>query len=215
MAAKGIDYESVYIDLSEKGQTNNEGHWSWKNPMQQVPVLDFIDSESGGQRVRLTQSLAIIEFLESAFANQGGQLLPLDPVARAKVKEVAEIINSGTQPLQSLTVQSSVEKVGGEGSGMKFGQLAIEKGLQSLEELLAPYHHGTTSETDNDACPLFAIGTYGPTLADICIVPQMYNCRRFGVDCSMYPTLLRIEETCKNHIWFQGAEPELQPDYPE
>ncbi|KAL7542555.1 hypothetical protein ACHAXR_011877 [Thalassiosira sp. AJA248-18] len=210
LAAKGICYETVYINLFEKDQTNQE-HAS-KNPMQQVPVLEFVDGKSV---VQISQSLAIIEFLETAFANQGGQLLPLDPVARAKAKEVAEVINSGTQPLQNLSVMDSVESIGAgeEGSGMKFGKQAIENGLSALETLLAPYHAPSQSDNDEATVGPFAIGTHGPTLADICLIPQLYNARRFRVDCSIYPSLLGVEEACKDHVWFCDAAPELQPDF--
>lgn len=201
LAAKGIPHEIVSINLSEKDGP-------WKNPMQQVPVLSFIDG--GRKTVRLTQSLAIIEFLESAFHDRGGRMLPLDPVLRAKVKEVAEVINSGTQPLQSLWVQESVEGIKGnkEGSGLVFAQKAIAKGLSALDEMLSPYH-----ANDEARGGPFALGTYGPNLADACLIPQLYNARRFGVECKPYTTLLEIEKACMDHHWFVGAAPEMQPDY--
>jgi len=206
LSAKGIPHETVSINLFEKDQTKKD-HAS-ANPMKQVPVLEFVDG--GDTVVQITQSLAIIEFLELAFANQGGQLLPLDHVARAKAKEVAEVVNSGTQPLQNLSVMDSVESFAGseKGSGMKFGKQANENGLSSLEAILAPYHAPSTTGGP------FALGTHGPNLADICLIPQLYNARRFEVDCSRYPTLLKIEEACIGHPWFCGAEPESQPDYP-
>lgn len=208
LAAKGVHYETEFINLFQKDQMSKD-HTS-NNPMQQIPVLEFRDGETN-TLVRITQSLAIIEFLEAAFANQGGRLLPLDPVARAKAKEVAEVVNSGMQPLQNLSVMAAVETASGkEGSGKEFGKLAIEKGLKSLETILAPYHTQSRAEEDTGS---FALGTHGPTLADVCIVPQMYNARSiFGIDCSIYPSLLKIEDACKEHLWFKDV-PELQQDY--
>ena len=197
LSAKGVQYQNAIINLSKKDQMSTT-HTS-RNPMQQVPVLEF---EECGKIVQLTQSLAIIEFLETAFPNRGGQLLPLDPVARAKAKEVAEIVNSGIQPLQNQSLRDSMES-DVEGSGMKFSTDVVEKGLASLEVLLAPYHSVDTSSGP------FALGTYGPNLADICLIPQIRNARHiFGVDCGSYPTLLKIEEACKNHSWFRGNDPD-------
>ena len=210
LSAKGIPYETIIINLSEKDQMS-EAHTS-RNPMQQVPVLECVDGETKTV-VKLSQSLAIIEFLESAFPNQGGQLLPLDPVARAKVKEVAELVASGIQPLQNLSVRNFVENICEVGSGMQFARTSIENGLRSLEVLLAPYHDvspvGRYTVSGNSAGGPFALGTHGPTLADICLVPQLYNARRvFEVDCSRYPTLLKIENACNCHPWFGGTSPD-------
>lgn len=223
LAAKGIRHETMYINLSKKDQQSGETLLASKNPMDQVPVLEFFDGASTTV-VRITQSLAIIEFLESAFANQGGQLLPSDPVARAKAKEVAEVINAGIQPLQNHKVMADIDSVGGditneELPGLKFGQKAIENGLTSLEALIAPCHTSSTSPTAeegiNATAGPFAIGTHGPSLADVCLVPQLYNARRFGVDVAPYPSLLMVEEACKDHPWFCNAAPEMQPDYPK
>ena len=225
LASKGIRYETVFVNLFEEdNQTQTMAATESIGLGGQVPILEFTDN--GGSQstiVRITQSLAIIEFLESAFAEQGGQLLPSDPIARAKAKEVAEIINSGTQPLQNLAVAAAIDKsigaAGGEGSaGMMFCKQAIENGVSSLEALLAPYHSSSEASTNGNGGIIsgpFAIGTHGPTLADVCLIPQLYNALRFGVDCSPYPTLLMIDEACASHSWFSGAVPELQPDSPD
>ncbi|KAL9189962.1 hypothetical protein ACHAXT_009637 [Thalassiosira profunda] len=205
LAAKDIDCEVVPVDLFNNAQTDEE--YASKNPMRQVPVLEFADAESG-RTVQITQSLAIIEFLESAFPDQGGQLLPHDPVARAKAKEVAEIVNAGIQPLQNFAVVDAIENIRA-GKGNEFRRQAMEKGLSSLETLLTACH----AQTGERSAGMFAIGSHGPTLADVCLVPQLYNARMFGVDCGLYPTLSKIEDACKDHPWFVGAEPERQPDY--
>ena len=212
LAAKGIPYETVSINLLEKAQTSDEH--SLMNPMQQVPVLEFTDG--GNNVVRITQSLAIIEFLETAFDNCGGRLLPLDPVARAKVKEIAEVINSGTQPLQNLSVMGTIDSFSGkDGVGKEFGKQAIVSGLSSVEKLVAAIHSSTSNNGGgaSAAAGPFATGSFGPTLADACLAPQLYNARRFGVDLeSVCPTLVEIEKKYNDHPWFQNAKPEAQPD---
>jgi maleylacetoacetate isomerase len=213
LAAKGIPYETVPINLLEKAQSSDD--YSSMNPMQQVPTLEFMDGESTSV-VRITQSLAIIEFLESAFGNRGGRLLPLDPVSRAKVKEIAEVINSGTQPLQNLGVIKAIDTLSSastESSGKEFGKEAIVNGLSSVEKLVAVIHgHGKDGEGGDSAGP-FTTGSFGPTLADACLAPQLYNARRFGVDLeSVCPTLVEIEKKYEDHPWFINARPEAQPD---
>ena len=207
LAAKGIPYKTVPINLLEKVQMSDE--YSLMNPLQQVPALEFMD---GTTTVKITQSLAIIEFLESAFANQGGRLLPLDPVARAKVKEISEVVNSGTQPLQNLSVIGAIDSIAGKnGPGKEFGKKAIVDGLSAVEKLVAAIH-SSDNEGVSHVGP-FATGSFGPTLADACLAPQLYNARRFGVELeSICPTLVEIEKKYVVHPWFQNARPEAQPD---
>lgn len=201
LAAKGIQYKTVPVDVYNRDQTANE----YANPMKQVPTLEFV--EGGKTVVRISQSLAIIEFLESAFADCGGRLLPLDPITRAKVKEIAEIVNSGTQPLQNVRVLNALNKLAGAGYGEEFGKDGITKGLASIEQLLSPYH------SEHCGAGSFAMGSFGPTLADVCLVPQLYNARLFGVDVeSLFPTLLKIEAVCNAHPWFHTTHPTLQID---
>ena len=118
LAAKGIpsEYDThipININLDEKALTSDK-HSSITLMQQQVPtVLEFRD---GGNVVRISQSLAIIEFLETAFDHRGGRLLPLDPVARAKVKEIVEVINSVTQQLQNSSVMGMIDSISGKES---------------------------------------------------------------------------------------------------
>lgn len=108
LAAKNISFETCPVNLL-KGDQKGEEHGS-RNPLLQVPVLEFEDSLNGsGEKIRISQSLAIIDFLEEAFpahASTGavvrGSLLPADPILRAKAKEMSEMVNAGTQPLQNL-----------------------------------------------------------------------------------------------------------------
>jgi len=215
LAAKGIPYEygthipNININLDEKALTSDK-HSSITLMQQQVPtVLEFMD---GGNVVRISQSLAIIEFLETAFDHRGGRLLPLDPVARAKVKEIVEVINSVTQQLQNSSVIGMADSISGKESlGEEFGKQAIMSGFSSVEKKVATIHSISNGKGASVAGP-FATGSFGPTLADACLAPQLYNARRFGVDLEgVYPTLVEIEKKYNDHPWFQNAQPEAQP----
>ncbi len=175
LAAKGITYE-----YDTQARTSDE-HSSTEQ--QQVPtMLEFMD---GGKVVRITQSLAIIEFLETAFDHRGGRLLPLDPVARAKVKEIAEVVKSGM-------IEDGLEE--------KFGKQTILSCLSSVEKLVVAYR----SNGEGASVGPFATGSFGPTLADACIAPQLHNARRFGIELEgLCPTLLKVEKKCNEHPWFQ------------
>lgn len=114
-------------------------------------------------------------------------------MARAKAKEVAELINSDTQALQNDRVLEYIEGCGGEEcSGQKvLGKDVIERRLGCADALLAPCHASSSSGP-------FAIGTYGPTLVDVCLLPLLYNARRFGVDRTSYPTLMKVGEASRD-----------------
>ena len=116
LSAKKIPYEALSIDSLE---INRIG-----------PMLEFVDTEQQNKVVRITQSLAIIEFLEFAFPNQGGQLLPLlDPVLRAKVKEVVEVIDLKKQPLQNYAVVDIIDTETGEVEKKTLSTKSIENGI--------------------------------------------------------------------------------------
>jgi len=215
LAAKGIPYEygthiPININLDEKALTSDK-HSSINPMQQQAPtVLEFMD---GVNVVRISQSLAIIEFLETAFDHRGGRLLPLDPVARAKVKEIVEVINSVTQQLQNSSVMGMIDSISGkEVLGNEFRKQAIMSGLSSVEKIVATIHSISNGKGASVAGP-FATGSFGPTLADACLAPQLYNARRFGVDLVFFcPTLVEIEKKCNDHPWFQNAQSEAKPE---
>lgn len=212
LAAKNLQFQYHSIDILN-GVSKTEDFANNRNSMKQIPVFEFIDSHTNpadGKRVRITQSLAIIEFIEEAFSDIGDSLLPQDFVDRARVREIAEIVNSGIQPLQNLSVMDMIDDFGNGlvetklGNGQCFGKYHIENGLKAIERLVLKYR-----KEKNDP-GLFAIGTSSPTLADAFIVPQMYNARRFFVDLeNVCPTLLKVESHCLNHIWFMGSHPDI------
>lgn len=197
LAAKGLQYKSTAVALLP-GDQKKEAHTA-RNPMQQVPCLALRDQ---GKEVHLAQSLPIIEFLEDAFPNRPS-LLPRDPMARAVAREIAEIVNSGTQPLQNLSVCKKISAdSNGSMDGRAFGADMIKIGLQAVEKVREL--RGCTGP--------FSVGAV-PTIADACLIPQLYNARRFNVDlAAVCPSLLEVEQACAEHPWFVQAHPDNQPD---
>lgn len=217
MAMKGLKYEYKAVDLSKLvGNTtpmsNLEGNNGLpeKNLMSQVPYLHVDDKREGTSGFGLTQSLAIIQYLEDAHPT-GPSVYPKDPMLKARANELAEIINSGMQPLQNLGVLRSVTAATTIGSdvvvdGKGFAKAAIERGFTAIENLISSY--ATTSDVPSP----FAAGTATPSIADVCLVPQVYNAARFSVDMTAFPHISRVVAACKDLPTFVAAAPENQPD---
>ena len=204
LAAKNIRYEYIPVHLL-KGEQFVEDHLG-RNPMAQVPVLECTDSRSG-RVLQIFQSLAIIDFLEEAFEDRGGSLLPNDIITRAFARELAEIINSGTQPHSNLSRIVKIEADSdGKIKGKDISKEAMEHGLRSIGAIV-------TNKLSASAGGPFACGTFFPTIADACVVPQMYNARRLGVDLdAICPALVKVEQNCLKHPWFVVSHPEKQKD---
>eukprot|EP00602_Paraphysomonas_sp_CaronLab_P009709 CAMPEP_0185024984 /NCGR_PEP_ID=MMETSP1103-20130426/8119_1 /TAXON_ID=36769 /ORGANISM="Paraphysomonas bandaiensis, Strain Caron Lab Isolate" /LENGTH=686 /DNA_ID=CAMNT_0027558089 /DNA_START=53 /DNA_END=2113 /DNA_ORIENTATION=- len=217
LALKGIPYETIPVDLSKLvGNTDAtlpDEFRNGVNGMAQVPALEF--SDASGTVHRLTQSMAILDFLDETFSSP--PLLPVDPLARARARQIAEVINSGIQPMQNLSVlrqvkdvellQADVGESGVHTDGRGFAKSSIEKGLKVVEQLVSAIGGGSSGK--------FAAGTEYPTVADITIVPQLYNADRFGVDLSSYPSLVAVRDFVATHYAFQAAAPDAQPDAPK
>lgn len=201
LAMKGIEFEHIPIHLVEDGGKHKQPEYTAVNPQQQLPTLEFTDREGNVHRV--TQSLAIIEFLDEAFPHTV-KLLPADTLARARARQFAEVINAGIQPLQNLSVLSSVKTAGeaGDLDGRGFAREAIMKGLSNLEVLVGSSHGR------------FSVGN-SVTMADLCLIPQLYNARRFDINVDEFPTLKRIEDACATLAAFHAAHPDQQPDAPK
>lgn len=194
LGLKGLAFELVPVDLLALEQYG-EAHRA-RNPMAQVPVLEVTE---GGRTARLAQSMAILEWLDERFP--APPLLPADLDGRARVRMLAEHVNSGIQPLQNAVVLRTLrEKL--PGYDREWAARFISEGLAALE--LAVGDGGAGRFCHGDA----------PGLADCYLVPQLYNARRFGVDVAPFPTLLRIEEACNALAPFQAAHPDRQPDAP-
>ena len=145
----------------------------------------------------LTQSLAIIEYLDETSGQPS--LLPADPVQRARVRAVAQAVACDIHPVQNLKVLQRLRDLGlGEEVVQAWAATVIEEGLDAVDKLLA------------EQPGPFAFGDV-PTLADLCIVPQLGNARRFGVELR-WPRLLALEAACLELPAFQNAVPGKQPD---
>lgn len=162
------------------------------NPQGLVPALEL---DNGAV---LTQSLAIIEWLDETYPTP--PLLPFDKIQRAKVRSFALVLAADTHPIQNLKVLNALRKLGvPEDSVTAWAADANTEGLEACEALL--------SNVDGPYC----FGA-APTLADICLGPQLGNARRFGVDLSRFPRLLEAEAACLRLAAFSHATPDHQQD---
>jgi maleylpyruvate isomerase len=191
---KGLTYEQIPIHLRRAGGEQFAVSYKAINPQGLVPTLD-----DGGQI--LTQSLAIIEYLEERYPKP--PLLPTDSADRARVRSMALIIACEIHPIQNLRVLVHLKNNlrQSEDDLNRWARHWIDLGLSALEQM-------TVSTPKRGK---FCFGDT-PTLADICLVPQLANARRFGCDLSVYPTLLQVETACNALPAFANAAPERQPD---
>jgi maleylpyruvate isomerase len=190
---KRIHFELLPVNLL-KGEQRFAAHLQ-RNPIGQVPVLE-VDEQ--GAHLSLTQSLPIMEYLEERFPDP--PLLPADRFSRARSRELAEMVNSGIQPLQNVATLDRVRReLGGDGDA--WARHFVARGLEALEERAR-----TTAK-------MFMVGD-APTIADVCLVPQLYAARRFAVPLERFPTLTRIDELCRALPGWELAHPDRQPDAP-
>jgi len=162
------------------------------NPQGLVPALE---ADAGAV---LTQSLAIIEWLDETHPEP--PLLPTEPLRRAKVRAFAGVLACDTHPLQNLKVLARLRELGlPEDEVTAWAGWANREGLAACEKLIA-----------NEPGP-FCFGTT-PTIADLCLVPQLANARRFGLDVTAFPRLLKAETAAKAMAAFADAAPDRQPD---
>lgn len=195
LAHKGLDYQYVPVHLVREGGEQHTAEHVARNPLHQIPTL-IVEDEATGQTHYVSQSVAILELLEELYPDHA--LLPADPLARARVRQLVEIINSGTQPLQNLSViQHLRDDLGVDAKA--FCARFIALGLKGYAATLGE-HAGRFSEGD------------GVTMADLFLVPQLYNARRFNVDLEQFPRLLEIERQCFELPMFHASHPDSQPD---
>eukprot|EP01064_Diplonema_japonicum_P033602 TRINITY_DN6679_c3_g1_i1.p1 TRINITY_DN6679_c3_g1~~TRINITY_DN6679_c3_g1_i1.p1 ORF type:complete len:237 (+),score=73.63 TRINITY_DN6679_c3_g1_i1:33-713(+) len=189
LAIKGVEYKYEAVNLLKAEQKTDE-HVGKRNVMAQVPAFVVDDKVIG-------QSLAILEYVEEAY--KGPSLLPENALERAKVREICNIIASGIQPIQNLAVIVKIAKDFGEEHKPKWAHFWITKGFEALEKEL--------EKTSGKYC-------YGDsvTMADCCLVPQIYNATRFNVDFSKFPIITKIGAALAELPEFKKAHPDQMPD---
>ncbi len=188
LALKGLSWETVPVNLLKGEQLRDE--YRRINPQGRVPSLDI------GEHI-LIQSPAILEYLEEVHPQP--PLLPRDPLARARVRAACALIACDIHPLNNLSVLSYLKR--------NFGQEQpaidawyvhwVTEGFKALEQMLSPGP--------------FAFGDK-PTLADVYLVPQVYNARRFKVPLEIFPKIVAADAACNEIEAFRAAAPEKQPD---
>lgn len=193
LALKGLHYETITVDL-RIGEQRSDAHLK-RNPRGLVPVLELENGEI------LTQSLAIIDYLERLQPEP--PLLSPDPIICAKITATTLSIAADISPIQNLSVLQQLEKQFDAGQEEKaiWARYWIEAGFNALEpaaqQRQTPYLY-----------------TIGPSLFELCLIPQIYNARRWGVEMNDYPALKQIESQCLSLAAFEQARPENQPDAP-
>lgn len=191
---KQLDYEAIPVHLVRGGGEQFDPGYLRLNPQGQVPALD-------DGRAVITQSMAIIEYLEEIHPEP--PLLPADHIGRARVRALAQIIACDIHPLNNLRVTNFLTKDLGHGEAdkLRWYRHWVRQGLAAVEALLHDH-------------PMTGVYCHGdrPTLADVFLVPQLYNARRFECDLTACPTIERIDIACGELAGFRAAAPEAQSD---
>jgi maleylacetoacetate isomerase len=188
---KGLAYETVSIHLSKDGGRQFGAEFKAVNPQMRVPALELPSGEV------LTQSLAIIDYLDETHPEP--PFLPADPVERAKVRAAAQAIACDIHPLNNVGPLRYIKSAFGQEQAKidAWYHHWILTGFEALEAMLrgGPYAFGSRV-----------------TLADICLVPQVANARRFKVPLDRFPKITAIDAACLELPAFDKARPENQPD---
>jgi maleylpyruvate isomerase len=188
---KNIAYDESFIHLSKDGGQNRKPEYRAVNPQMKVPALVLEDGDV------LIQSLAIIEYLDETHPEP--PLLPKDPIARAKVRAIAQIIACDIHPIDNVAPLRYLK------NELKQEQPAIDAwyhhwildGFPAIEQMISPGPYCFGAQ---------------PTLADICLVPQVFNARRFKVPLDRFPNIAAAEAACLKLPAFDKARPENQRD---
>lgn len=192
---KGLNYETVAVNLIQ-GEQRGESYLQ-RSPQGLVPTLELDNGES------LIQSLAICEYLDEQYPEPS--LLPGDAVGRARVRALTQVIACDIHPLNNLRVLKYLTDHlhDAEENKLDWYRHWVHVGFQALERMLA------TSDDTGEFC-------HGdrPTLADVCLLPQVFNGRRYDCDLTSYPTITRISANCETMPAFIEAAPERQLDAP-
>ena len=188
---KGLQYDMVPVHLTKDGGQQHKPEFQKVNPQERVPALELSSGEV------LTQSLAIIAYLDEVEPDP--PFLPAEALERAHVRALAQIVACDIHPLNNLIALQYLKRT------LKQEQADIDawyhhwviEGFKALEQMLkpGPYAHGAQV-----------------TLADICLVPQVFNARRLKVPLDAFPKIVAVEQACLKLPAFDKARPENQPD---
>ena len=191
LGLKKLPFEYVVVNILKRDQ--HVDAYRTKNPMAQVPTLEV--TEDDGTVRAINQSLPILEYLDERWPEPA--IMPKNLYLRARTRLLAEIVNSGIQPLQNLTTTAQVTAFGGDAA--VWPKSFIADGLAAFERAA------------RDTAGQFCVGDM-PTIADCCLIPQLASARRFGVDITKLDLLLGIEQRCMALPAFAEAMPDRQPD---
>lgn len=192
---KQIDYQYIPVHLVKNGGEQHSDNYASLNPAELVPT--FVDDD---EDVILNQSLAIIEYLDERVP-EPQRLIPVHATERARVRALAQDIACDIQPVGNLRVLNALKADYGANQEQVAAWAAhwITQGFNGIEKRL--------QTQAGKYCFDFDV-----TLADVCLVPQVYNAKRFGVDMSAYPLISKIADNCNELEAFQRALPENQAD---
>jgi maleylpyruvate isomerase len=187
---KGVAFEYAPVHLLRGGGEQWSPEHRARSPMGKIPVLELDDGR------HISESMAILAYLEETHPDP--PLLPGDPYLRARARMIAEMVNSGIQPLQNLEVIRHVKDVLGRDE-KAWAANWNARGVAALEAAVG------------ETAGRFCVGDE-PSIADVYLVPQLYGARRVGVNLEAMPTLLRIETACCELPAFAASHPDRQPD---
>lgn len=190
---KELAYEHIPVHLTKDGGEQYKADYAAINPQMLVPTL--VDGD-----LKLTQSLAIMEYLDEVYPEP--RLLPSDAAGRARVRALAQIIACEVHPINNLKVRLYLVDEMGLSDDKRKDWIAhwIAEGLTAYDKLLDDAATGDFSHGDS------------PGMADACLIPQLYNAGLNGCDVSAYKNILRVAENCHAHPAFVKAHPDNQPD---
>jgi maleylacetoacetate isomerase len=189
LALKGFEYETVSIPMRDN--SHREDSYRKVNPQMRLPALELDDG------TMLIQSLAIVEYLDAL--NPEPRLIPANRIARARIQAIAQIIGSDIHPLNNIGTRSLLTSMFGanEKALDSWTTYWIREGFSAVERLIEPGRYAFGDRI---------------TLADVCIVPQVYNARRYKVALDDFPRIVAADAAASQHPAFLAAAPEAQPD---
>lgn len=188
---KAVSYETVPIHLQKDGGRHRSAEYRAINPHARVPALIL----PGGEV--LTQSLAIIDYLDETYPQP--PLLPADPITRAQVRAIAQIVACDIHPLNNLGTLQYLKRTLGQEQAMidTWYHHWVLRGFEAIETMIKPGPYSFGAQV---------------SLADVCLVPQVYNARRLKVPLDAFPKIVAVDAACLALPAFDKARPENQPD---